>query len=84
MEDNYYLMVKYLKEIEHNLFYLVVNHKKQKYKIYYTINSDKMKFDIKYIEDIYNDYVRLYNFSYQYKKFNIEKSIRYVFEIIFR
>lgn len=84
MNDNYQCLIKYLNDIEYHLSNIIINSKKQRYKIKYTIDIEIEKnilFDIKYIEDIYNDYRRLYNFSYKYKKYNIENFITYIFEI---
>lgn len=81
----YDLMVMYLNYIEKKLYKLVIiKHEKRKYKIYYTINTESFLFDIKYIEDIYNDYSKVYNFSYMYKNQNIENGIIYTFEIVFK
>jgi hypothetical protein len=85
MNNNYQYLIKYLNDIEHNLHNIIINSKKLKYKIKYEIDIEvekKILFDIKYIEDIYNDYRRLYNFSYKHKKYNIGNFITYIFEII--
>lgn len=87
MSNNYQYLIKYLNDIEYHLYNIIINSKKQRYKIKYTIDIEIEKnilFDIKYIEDIYNDYRRLYNFSYKYKKHKIENFITYIFEIIIK
>lgn len=86
MDNNYENLIKYLNNIENELYNIIIDSKKSRCKIKYKINIEikrKIIFEVKYIEDIYNDYMKLYNFTYKYKKYDIENFIIYAFDITF-
>lgn len=84
--DNYLILRKYLIETEDELFKIINDTFKMQKSIdmEYIVNIEKnLFFNIEYIENIYNDYKKLYKFRYNYKEYRIGNSIKYMFKIIF-
>lgn len=82
--NNYIALRQYLIKIEKELFEIIISKKTKHIEIEYIINiEENLFFDVEYIENIYNDYRRLYNFNYNYDKYKIENVIKYIFKIIF-
>lgn len=82
--NNYIFLRQYLSEVEKHLFEIINNYKQnQKLEIEYIINTQEdVLFNVDYIKDIYDDNKKLYKINYNYNKYIIENTIKYIFEIM--